>query len=81
VPPAVLRHRPMRLRHADPGRSPAVIPEWGTPDRLHSPVLPGPIEQLLDVWRDGWEPSSGDVINDVTIRLERAGYRMAWAAR
>jgi len=80
VPPAVLRHHPMRLRHADPG-SLVVIPEWGTPNRLHNPVLPGPIEQLLHVWRDGWEPSSGEVVNDVTIRLEIAGYRMAWSAR
>ena len=79
--PSVLRRHPMRLRHVHPGRSMAVVPEWGTPDRLHSPVLPGPIEQLLYVWREGWELSTGEVVNDVTIRLETAGYRMAWAAR
>jgi len=81
VPPSVLRRHPMRLRHAVPGGSLVIVPEWGTPDRLHSPVLPDSIEQLLHVWREGWELSTGEVVNDMTIRLETAGYRMAWAAR
>jgi len=76
--PSVLRRHPMRLRHAHPGRSLAIITEWGTPDRLHNPVLPDPIEELLHIWREGWEPSTGDVVNDVTIRMETAGYRMTW---
>jgi len=81
TPPTVLHHHPMQLRRAAPGGGPAVIPEWGAPDRIHNPALPQPIEVLLEVWRDGWEPCDGAVVNDVAIRLQSAGYRTKWMQR
>lgn len=72
-----IRWCPFRL-HAGTGRyGDMVVPEWGPPALLRDPPLPGPVEQLLTVWRQ-WR--AGDLDETIT-RLETAGHRMRWAAR
>jgi hypothetical protein len=62
---------------ADWHRTGTVLPEWGTPARLPGAVLPGPVEQLLDLWRMWQEADLTEALNE----LDAAGYRMAWAER
>jgi hypothetical protein len=84
-PRDVLRHYPVRLRHADPGRSRALIPEWGPTNRIHNPAIPRdvpePVAELLHVWREGWEPASGEVVNRTVTWLETSGYEVRFMAR
>jgi len=82
APCDVLRYHPLRMRPGpDSHRTGGVIPEWGTPDRIHNPSLPDPIERLLHRWRDGWEPASGEVVNDAVIELQTAGYSIRFMER
>lgn len=57
---------------------PTVLPDWGTPTRHPGAKLPDPIIRLLASWRDWTET---DNLAQQAADLERAGYRMRWAAR
>lgn len=69
---------PLRVtRGPDWHRTGAVLPVWGTPARRSGAVLPGPVGQLLDLWRMWQEADLNEALNE----LDAAGYRMAWAER
>lgn len=69
---------PLRMTPAaDWHRTGAVIPEWATEHRVPGDVVPGPVKQLLDLWRLWREADLDATLNE----LEAAGYRMTWAPR
>jgi len=53
-----------------------VVPEWGEPVRHPDAALPGPVSELLALWRQ-WQ---GGDSRSAREELERTGYRLTWAA-
>jgi len=47
----------------------------GVPVQLRGAPLPGPIAELVAVWR-AWRDAD---LEATVLRLERAGHRMRWA--
>jgi hypothetical protein len=77
-----LRWHPARLRINAPGRAgpPTVTPEWGPVHRDRDVELPGPVAELLEVWRSPRSWSEVELVG-LYARLETAGYRMRWIQR
>lgn len=57
---------------------PTVLPDWEPPRRYPGAALPQPVARLLESWRTRPAP---DELEQQAVRLERAGYRIRWAAR
>jgi hypothetical protein len=81
APGDVLRRYPMGGHHADPGRSFALIPEWGMAERIPDPALPYPVAELLRAWRQQWEPSSGEAVDQTVRWLQTRGYDVRFMER
>lgn len=75
----VLRWHPMGLRAGGSSElgSAAVLPEWGPAQSFAAGALPGPVGDLLSVWRSprNWTDTE---ITHVCDNLEAAGYQMRW---
>ena len=68
---------PLRCRPGEPAEGALVVAQWGPPALLEDPLLPGPVEALLAVWRQ-WL----DLDLDETVwGLESIGYRVRFAER
>ena len=66
---------PLQLRPGGRGERAVVVAEWGVPVQLRGAPLPGPIAELVAVWR-AWRDAD---LEATVLRLERAGHRMRWA--
>lgn len=77
-----LRWHPMRM-HVEPARSdqpPSVVAEWGPVSCQQAAELPGPVADLLAIWREPREWSSTELVRMYT-RMEVGGYTMRWVQR
>jgi len=78
----VLRWHPMRM-HIGPERPdgpPAVLAEWGPVSRQRAAELPGPVADLLAIWREPREWSGSELVG-MFARMEVGGYTMRWVQR
>ncbi len=76
--------QPLTMRPApDWRRTGAVIPEWGATTVLADRPVPAPIRQLLHAWQElrGFGTDIADDLNETAIRLQAAGYVIAWVER
>jgi len=75
-----VRWYPYLTRFGPVGTSgmPTVLPDWETPQQYPGAALPQPVARLLESWRT-WR--AADDLEQEAVRLERAGYRIRWAAR
>lgn len=75
----VLRWHPMRIRAGGIGElgAPTVVPEWGPAQSFPAATLPGPVHELLSVWRTHQDWTDAEITN-VCDNLESAGYEMRW---
>lgn len=77
-----LRRHPLRIHLNPPGRAglPSVTPQWGPTQQDRDATLPGPVAELLDVWRSP-RPWTDLELVELYARLETAGYQMRWIRR
>jgi len=57
---------------------PTVLPRWSEPTQERGGWVPEPFERLLAGWREWTEH---DQLQPIAVGLQRAGYRISWAAR
>jgi hypothetical protein len=78
----VLQWHPMRL-HIGPPRPdqpPSVVAEWGPTSRQRAAELPGPVADLLAIWREPREWPGTELVG-MYARMEVGGYSMRWVQR
>jgi hypothetical protein len=75
----VLRWHPLQARAGGIGDlgTPTVAPEWGEPRAFPDSPLPGPVEELLGVWRMRGTWTDAEV-ERICHNLWAAGYEMRW---
>jgi hypothetical protein len=75
----VLRWHPMQVHAGDIGelQIPTVVPEWGPTQSFRDAPLPGPVIDLLAVWRTARDWTEVQIA-DICDNLAAAGYEMRW---